>query len=176
MAALGALGALGGSLRELAMAPVKRWSQTTVFHKILAAGAGAGLAYYLHKRGMTDVAVAVVGLGGAYTASAIMHYPQVMQNGGGSMLGNGQGISGMLPAGRVNDMVAQAQAVMNGNSTSGGIVAGGALAFAAPVGGQQQQQQQQQQQPQPQVVIGGQQQQQSMGAAPRANSKWSALG
>jgi len=165
MAALGALGALGGPLRELAMAPVRRWSQTSLFHKVIAAGAGAGLAYYLHTKGMADAAVAVAGLGGAYVTSAIMHYPKVVQN-GGSVLGSGQPVSGMLPAAHVENMVAQAYAVMNGGAAGAGQTSGGALAPAGAVPASAQQQ----------TVIGAQTQQQPMGGAPNPNSKWAALG
>lgn len=168
MAALGALGALGGSLRELAMAPVRRWGQAGLFHKVLAAGAGAGLAYYLHKRGMADAAVAVVGLGGAYAASALMHYPKVMQNGGAALV-NGQPVAGALPAAHVDNMVAQAQAVMNGNGTNGGTLAPAGSAPVNPpangVAGFPQQQAQ---------VVGGQQP--SSSASQNPNSKWAALG
>lgn len=172
MAALGALGALGGSLREMAMAPVRRWGQTGFMHRVIAAGAGAGLAYYFHKKGMADVGVVAVGLGGAYAASALMHYPQVMQNGGAALPG-GQPSAGALPAGQVNNMTAQAQAMMNGNAAAaGGATAGGSLAPAGsdPV---------QNQQPMVGSMVGSSGQTPSANSTPMAgggSSPWAALG
>lgn len=117
MAALGALGALGGTLRDLAMSPVRRWGQASVTHKIIAAGAGAGLAYFLHKKGMADAAVAVAGLGGAYATSMMMHSREIVGTpANGAALPNGQQAAGALPAAQVQNMAAQAQAVMNGQS------------------------------------------------------------
>lgn len=168
MAALGALGALGGSLRELAMAPVRRWGQAGFMHKVLAAGAGAGLAYYLHKKGMADVGVIAVGLGGAYAASALMHYPRVMQN-SAAALPSGQPVAGALPPGQVSNMAAQAQAVMNGRAATGGATGGGAL---APSGGGAVQNQQQ-------TVIGASEQTQQAQASSESmagGSRWAALG
>jgi len=121
MAALGALGALGGSLRNMVMAPVSNWSQASLTHKIIAAGAGAGLAYYLHQRGMADVAVAAAGIGGAYATSMLMHYRQNMAaQANGGILPNGQPAAALSPA-HVQDMAAQAAAVMNsaGNGSNG---------------------------------------------------------
>ena len=120
MAALGALGALGGSLRDLAMSPVRNWGQTSLSHKIIAAGAGAGLAYYLHKQGMADVAVAAAGIGGAYATSMLMHYRQTMENqANGTLLANGQ-VAGALPAAQVQEMAAQADAIINGSGNGVG--------------------------------------------------------
>jgi len=136
MAALGALGALGGTLRDLAMSPVRRWGQASFTHKIIAAGAGAGLAYYLHKKGMADVAVAVVGLGGAYATSMLMHSREVVQApANGAALPNGQQAAGALPAAQVQDMAAQAAAVMNGQGNGASNGMGGQWgALAAPQG------------------------------------------
>lgn len=121
MAALGALGALGGSLRDLAMAPVRNWGQASISHKIIAAGAGAGLAYYFYQKGMSDIAVAALGVGGAYATSVLMHSRQMMgDQANGAQLPNGQ-TAGALPAGQVQNMAAQANAVINGsgNGASG---------------------------------------------------------
>jgi hypothetical protein len=183
MAALGALGALGGTLRNLAMSPVRRWGQATMTHKIIAAGAGAGLAYYLHKKGMADVAVAVVGLGGAYATSMLMHSREVIQTpANGAVLPNGQQVAGSLPASQVQNMAAQAAAVMNGqsNGASNGMSGQwGALgpargAPSAPVGSPQQSSPQQSS-PQQQQVVGS-----PPASVPRqpsgGGSKWSALG
>jgi hypothetical protein len=190
MAALGALGALGGTLRDLAMSPVRRWGQASFTHKIIAAGAGAGLAYYLHKKGMADVAVAVVGLGGAYATSMLMHSREVVQTpANGAALPNGQPVAGALPAAQVQSMAEQAAAVMNGqsNGASNGLSGQwGALAapqgvsqgnpqsahqgvHSAPVGAQPQPQ------PQPQPVGAPPT---SAPSAPRSGggSKWAALG
>lgn len=133
MAALGALGALGGTLRELAMAPVRRWGQSSISHKVIAAGAGAGLAYYLHTRGMADVAVAVVGLGGAYATSALMHSRQVVPAVNGSALSSAP-VAGALPPGQVQNMAEQAAAVMGNGNGSNGMSGSkwGSLASAAP--------------------------------------------
>jgi hypothetical protein len=160
MAALGALGALGGTLRELAMSPVRRWGQASIMHKVIAAGAGAGLAYYLHKRGMHDVAVAVIGLGGAYAASAVMHYPEVARSTANGALPATQPVSGALPPAQVQSMAAQAQNVMNN---------AGALAPAAPGGAQPQEQQ-------PTVIGATPPQPQAQAAAPMGSSKWALLG
>ncbi|MHC4119761.1 MAG: hypothetical protein ACYSWO_19865 [Planctomycetota bacterium] len=118
MAALGALGALGGSLRDMAMSPVRNWSQASLSHKIIAAGAGAGLAYYLHKRGMGDATVAALGVGGAYATSVLMHSRQMVSQDPGA-LANGQA-AGVLPSSQVQDMAAQANAVMNGSGGANG--------------------------------------------------------
>jgi len=159
MAALGALGALGGTLRELAMSPVRRWGQASVMHKIIAAGAGAGLAYYLHKRGMHDVAVAAVGLGGAYAASALMHYPDVTRATGNGAALPGAQPAGALPAAQVQDMAAQAQSVMNNTGSLTAAAAapqqqGGVIGAAAP-------------QPQAQATVPG---------LSGGSSKWAMLG
>lgn len=70
---------MGGGLTEVLRAPISRWSQASPIHKILSAGAGAGLAYYLHQKGMADAAVAVAGVAGAYATSVALHYPVVSQ-------------------------------------------------------------------------------------------------
>lgn len=139
MAALGALGVLGGTLREMAMAPVRRWVQTSTTHKIIAAGTGAGLAYYLHKKGMSDVAVALLGVGGAYATSALMHSPQVVSTGANGTSLPGAPVAGALPPGQVQNMAEQAVAAMNNgsNGMSGskwGAIAAQPLAPVASVG------------------------------------------
>ena len=70
---------MGGNLNEVFRAPISRWNQSSTMHKVLAAGAGAGLAYYLHQKGMADAAVAVAGVVGAYATSVALHYPVVSQ-------------------------------------------------------------------------------------------------
>jgi hypothetical protein len=70
---------MGSGLTEIVKAPISRWNQSSTMHKILSAGAGAGLAYYLHQKGMADAAVAVAGIAGAYATSMALHYPAVAQ-------------------------------------------------------------------------------------------------
>jgi hypothetical protein len=94
---LSGLAGLSGVLSDVAKAPITRWSQSSMLHKLAAAGAGAGLAYYLHKRGMTDSAVAVAGVGGAYVASMLMHYPTVARQVAAGVPANGQAMQGFPP-------------------------------------------------------------------------------
>lgn len=70
---------MGSGLTEVLRAPISRWNQSSTMHKVIAAGAGAGLAYYLHQKGMADAAVAVAGVAGAYAASMALHYPAMAQ-------------------------------------------------------------------------------------------------
>lgn len=70
---------MSGTLTEVLRAPITRWNQSSTIHKILAAGAGAGLAYYLHQKGMADAAVAAAGVAGAYATSMALHYPTLAQ-------------------------------------------------------------------------------------------------
>lgn len=70
---------MSGTLTEVVKAPISRWNQSSTIHKMLVAGAGAGLAYYLHQKGMADAAVAVAGVAGAYATSMALHYPVVSQ-------------------------------------------------------------------------------------------------
>lgn len=169
MAALGALGALGGSLRDMAMAPVRNWSQASLSHKIIAAGAGAGLAYYFHKRGMGDVAVAALGVGGAYATSMLMHSRQMMNDPTNGPLANGQ-TAGSLPAAQVQDMAAQANAVINGAGNGAGNGQWSALGPASNGVAPQQPQAPQQ----PPVAAPAPQGPSSMTGV--GGSKWSALG
>jgi hypothetical protein len=71
------LAGLAQTLSQLVSSPVQRFGQSTTIHKVIAVGAGAGTAYYLHKKGMADAAVAAAGIGAAYATSMAMHYPQV---------------------------------------------------------------------------------------------------
>lgn len=70
---------MSGVLAEVLKAPISRWNQSSTIHKVLAAGAGAGLAYFLHQKGMADPAVAVAGIAGAYATSMALHYPTMAQ-------------------------------------------------------------------------------------------------
>jgi hypothetical protein len=108
-------------LTDVAKAPITRWRQSSTTHKVLAAGAGAGLAYYLHKRGMANAAVAVAGVAGAYAVSMVMHYPTVAQAPqNGAALPNGQTVAGALPPAQMQAMNQQAQAMMNGGALPNG--------------------------------------------------------
>ncbi len=95
---LSGLAGLSGVLSDVAKAPITRWGQSSMIHKLAAAGAGAGLAYYLHTRGMADTAVAVAGVGGAYVASMLMHYPTVARQVAAGVPANGQAMQGFPPA------------------------------------------------------------------------------
>lgn len=94
---LSGLAGLSGVLSDVAKAPITRWGQSGMLHKLAAAGAGAGLAYYLHSRGMADSAVAVAGIGGAYVASMLMHYPSVARQAASPAAANGQAMQGFPP-------------------------------------------------------------------------------
>lgn len=98
LAALSGLSGLSGLFGDIAKAPITRWNQSSILHKIVAAGAGAGLAYYLHTRGMADTAVAVAGVGGAYVASMVMHYPTMARQVAMGVPSNGQGVQALPPA------------------------------------------------------------------------------
>lgn len=107
-----ALAQLGGQLQSLALSPVQRWQQASLTHKVIAVAAGAGMAWWLHKKGMDDLAVAAAGLGAAYGASALMHYPQVMTS---APTAAAAPVSPQaLPAAQVNNMAARAQAALTG--------------------------------------------------------------
>jgi hypothetical protein len=77
MAGLAGLAGLAQTFSQLVSAPVQRFGQSTTVHKLIAVGAGAGTAYYLHKQGLADVTVAAAGIGAAYATSMVMHYPSV---------------------------------------------------------------------------------------------------
>jgi len=98
LAGLSGLSGLSGLFGDIAKAPITRWNQSSVIHKVVAAGAGAGLAYYLHTRGMADAAVAVAGVGGAYVASMMMHYPTMARQVAMGVPANGQPAQALPPA------------------------------------------------------------------------------
>jgi hypothetical protein len=108
-----ALVGLSGMFQQLAVSPIKKWQQTSILHQIAAVGAGAGMAYYLHKKGVEDMVVAAAGLGTAYGTSMLMHYPGVVQEAG--LLGQGAGQPNALPAGQSEDMAQQAESVLQGD-------------------------------------------------------------
>lgn len=105
-----ALAQVGNQLQRLASSPIRRWQQTSVTHKAFAIAAGAGMAWWLHKKGMDDLAVAAAAVGAAYGTSAIMHYPAVMQTTGQPQQAvmNPQA----LPPAHVNGMAARAQSAL----------------------------------------------------------------
>lgn len=109
---LSGLAGLSGVMSDVAKAPITRWGQASMLHKLVAAGAGAGLAYYLHTRGMADTAVAFAGIGGAYAASMLMHYPSVARQGVTAVPANGQPMQGFPPA-QVASMNRVAQNMMS---------------------------------------------------------------
>lgn len=113
---LAGISQVGSQLSQIAMSPLNRWQQASIAHKLIAIGAGAGLAYYLHKRGMDDLAVAGAGLAAAYGASIVMHYPAV-SSGASPVAANGSA-SAALPPPSVDGMVANARAAL-GASYSG---------------------------------------------------------
>jgi hypothetical protein len=98
LAGLSGLSGLSGLFGDIAKAPITRWNQSSMIHKVVAAGAGAGLAYYLHTRGMADAAVAVAGVGGAYVASMMMHYPTMARQVAMGVPANGQAVQALPPA------------------------------------------------------------------------------
>jgi hypothetical protein len=98
LAGLSGLSGLSGLFGDIAKAPITRWNQSSIVHKVVAAGAGAGLAYYLHTRGMADAAVAVAGVGGAYVASMMMHYPTMARQVAMGVPANGQATQALPPA------------------------------------------------------------------------------
>lgn len=107
---LAGLSQVGSQLSQIAMSPLQRWQQASLMHKIVALGAGAGLAYYLHKKGVEDLAVAGAGLATAYGASMVMHYPS-MSRGVPTAAANGVA-SSALPPPSVDGMVANARAAL----------------------------------------------------------------
>jgi hypothetical protein len=111
LAALAGLSGLSGLFGDIVKAPIARWNQSSIVHKVVAAGAGAGLAYYLHTRGMADAAVAVAGVGGAYVASMMMHYPSMARQVAMGVPSNGQGVQALPPA-QVAAMSGVAQQMM----------------------------------------------------------------
>lgn len=111
LAALAGLSGLSGLFGDIAKAPITRWNQSSVVHKVVAAGAGAGLAYYLHTRGMADAAVAVAGVAGAYAASMVMHYPTMARQVAMGVPANGQAVQALPPA-QVAAMSGVAQQMM----------------------------------------------------------------
>ena len=72
---------------------------------------GAGTAYYLHKQGMADVAVAAAGIGAAYATSMVMHYPTVA--GGQLPAANGAAAAPALPPAADAQADAMAQQAAN---------------------------------------------------------------
>jgi len=149
---------------------------------MIAAGAGAGLAYYLHKKGMADVAVAVAGIGGAYATSMVMHSRQVVQQAtNGAALPNGQ-VVGALPPAQIESMVAQANAVMNGGSGGNGMSGGSRWGALGPVASPQQSQTRTRPHPQQTRPIGAPgpvSAPNTSGASPQAggvSGKWDLLG
>jgi hypothetical protein len=111
LAALAGLPGLSGLFGDIVKAPITRWNQSSMLHKVVAAGAGAGLAYYLHTRGMADAAVAVAGVGGAYVASMMMHYPSMARQVAMGVPANGQAVQALPPA-QVAAMNGMAQQMM----------------------------------------------------------------
>jgi hypothetical protein len=105
-----ALAQFGGQMQRLAMSPIQRWQQASLMHKVIAAAAGAGMAWWLHNKGMDDLAVAAAALGTAYGTSALMHYPAVSQAAPAPQ----QAVMHpqALPAAQVNSMAARAQAAL----------------------------------------------------------------
>jgi hypothetical protein len=88
------LAGLAQTFSQLVSAPVQRFGQSSTVHKLIAVGAGAGTAYYLHKQGLADVTVAAAGIGAAYATSMVMHYPGVS----GAQLPAAAGAPPALPA------------------------------------------------------------------------------
>jgi hypothetical protein len=111
---LAGIAQLGTQLTRIAMSPLQRWQQTSFTHKIVAVGAGAGLAYYLHKKGMADLAVAGAGLAAAYGTSMVMHYPTVSQ--GVPAAAASAGAAPALPAPNVEGMAAYARQALGGGA------------------------------------------------------------
>jgi hypothetical protein len=111
---LAGIAQLGSQITQLAMSPLQRWQQATFTHKIVAVGAGAGLAYYLHKKGMADLAVAGAGLAAAYGTSMVMHYPAVTQ--GVPAPAGANGAAPALPAPNVEGMAHYARQAMGGGA------------------------------------------------------------
>jgi hypothetical protein len=132
MAGLAGLAGLSGMLTDVVKAPLARWNQSSTGHKVFAAVAGAGVAYYLHRKGMADVAVAATGVATAYATSMLLHYPAIAR---GGVVQNGAAPPA-LPGANVNAMNQQAQAMMNngGAPAMSGIAAPGrAPGSAAPI-------------------------------------------
>jgi hypothetical protein len=115
-----------GQLQHLLLSPLTRFAQASLIHKLLAAAAGGGLAYYLHKKGLSDTTVALAALAGAYGASMAMNYPSVAGGMPGVMpagqaLGAGMGYA-MLPAAN-QAQVAQASRVLTSMGVRPGALA-----------------------------------------------------
>jgi hypothetical protein len=109
------LAGLAQTLSQLVSAPVQRFGQSTTVHKIIAVGAGAGTAYYLHKKGLADATVAAAGIGAAYAASMVMHYPTVAgapQVAAGAAPPALPAPAGAQPSPQANSMAQQAEAVL----------------------------------------------------------------
>jgi hypothetical protein len=121
---LAGIAQMGSQLTQVAMSPLQRWQQATFAHKIVALGAGAGLAYYLHKRGMADLAVAGAGLAAAYGTSMVMHYPAVSQ---GAPAAAAAAAAPALPAPNVNGMAAYARQALGGGSLPAAPAQGGGV-------------------------------------------------
>jgi len=112
-----------GQMQSLLFAPLTRFSQSTMIHKLLAAGVGGGIAYWLHKKGLSDTTVAVSALAGAYGASMAMNAPAVMGIPGISGPQSGMGMMhGALPSANVGQ-VAQASRVLTSMGVRPGALA-----------------------------------------------------
>jgi hypothetical protein len=111
---LAGIAQLGTQLTSIAMSPLQRWQQASFTHKIVAVGAGAGLAYYLHKKGMADIAVAGAGLAAAYGTSMVMHYPAVSQ--GVPAMPAANAAVPALPAPNVDGMAHYARQALGGGA------------------------------------------------------------
>lgn len=93
-------------IQQWLVSPLTRWGQTSMMHKLAAAGAAVGLGYYLHDKGMSDTTVGLAALGAAYGASMLMHYPAMAGQMGMAMPGS---MTPMLPAApNVGPMAARA--------------------------------------------------------------------
>jgi hypothetical protein len=126
MSALSSLMGIPQTLTQLATAPVARWQQAGTLHKLLSVGVGAGLAYYFHQKGMTDVAVAAVGLGSAYGASMLLHSSTILREQHTPV------VTVASPA-QVDAMAQQSERVLSGLGTNGmGAIPSGRYVAAPP--------------------------------------------
>lgn len=65
---------MSSPLVQWLMAPLNRWHLASPLHKLLALGAGAGVAYYVRTRkDWTPAKTAMAGVGAAYGASLLIH-------------------------------------------------------------------------------------------------------
>jgi hypothetical protein len=100
------------TLTHLATAPVARWQQTGVLHKIFSVGVGAGLAYYFHQKGMSDLTVAAIGLGSSYGASMLLHSSTILRE-------QQTPVATVVAPSQVDAMAQQADRVLSGISGGG---------------------------------------------------------